>query len=181
MTACWSDSPVICAEAIAPNVAGTPHSLQPVEEHSVFDMSDITPSDTRASAFATHSGQPDQGSSTSTKQVTDTEEDYQETDSALDSESALGVAESPAESSSMQAAPSASLSSQADSFSWTADLMSKLSVTDKADSMVAMGSAPSATLSDFSAVETPKGSGQTVGSGQRGPKQGRRHSYGAHR
>ncbi len=155
-------------------------------------MSDITPKD--ASLSSTAAVRSDHGSrlgnrGSPTKDLTDNHEDDQDLDSTLDSESALGVPESPAESSTMRPAPSASLSSNADSFSWTADLMGRLSMEgskpggmpNTPDSMVAMGSAPSATLSEFSTVDAPGGSDQKEGLGHKGPRQGRRTSYGSNR
>ncbi len=177
-------------EADAPDDLGSAHILQPVDEDSVFDMSDITSNDdtglaNRAAAQSTHSGQH-QNNETPTQLPPDGTEDDQDAGSTLDSESALGIPESPAESSGMQDLPIASLSSHADSFSWSAALANKLSlddsqkqgVPDTPDSMVAMGSAPSTTLSDFSAVGEP---GEKEGSGQKGPTQGRRSSYSSNR
>ncbi|KAL0046957.1 hypothetical protein WJX82_002966 [Trebouxia sp. C0006] len=51
-------------------------------------------------------------------------------------------------------------------------------VPDTPDSMVAMGSVPSTTLSEFSAVGVP---GEKEGSGQKGSTQGRRSSYSSSR
>ncbi len=177
-------------EADAPDDLGSAQILQPVDEDSVFDMSDITSSDgtglaNRAAAQSARSGQ-NQNSDTPAQLPPDGTEDDQDAGSTLDSESALGIAESPAESSGMQDLPSASLSSHADSFSWSAALADKLSlddsqkqgVPDTPDSMMAMGSAPSATLSEFSAVGGP---GEKEGSGQKAPTQGRRSSYSSNR
>ena len=163
-------------EAGTPDELGTSHSLQPVDEESVFDaMSDITPSSLGHTNTAASQSDPpsqpqdDTGSLNGRPDCTPAiEDDEDELDSALDSESALGVPESPAESSFMQEASSASLPSTADSFSLTADLMGKLLLNrDKggcsattADSAAAVGSAPSTTLSEFSAVAAPRISGQ---------------------
>ncbi len=177
-------------EADAPGDQGSAQILQPVDEDSVFDMSDITSNDgtglaNHAAAQSAHSGQH-QTNNTPTQLPPDGTEGDQDVESTLDSESALGIPESPAESSGMQELPSASLSSHADSFSWSAALADKLSlddsqkqgVPDTPDSMVAMGSAPSTTLSEFSAVGGP---GEKEGSGKKGPTQGRRSSYSSNR
>ena len=174
-------------EADAPGDLGSAQSLQPVGEDSVFDMSDITSNDGSgvANHAAARSGQH-KLNATPTQLPPEGAEDDQDAGSTLDSESALGIPESPAESSGMQDLPSASLSSHADSFSWSAGLADKLSlddsqikgVPDTPDSMVAMGSVPSTTLSEFSAVGVP---GEKEGSGQKGSTQGRRSSYSSSR
>ena len=164
--------------------------LRPVDEDSVFDMSDITSNDgtglaNRAAAQSAPCGQH-QTNETPPQLPPDVTEDDQDIESTLDNESALGIPESPAESSGMQDLPGASLSGHADSFSWSAALADKLSlddsqkqgVPDTSDSMMTMGSAPSTTLSEFSAVG---GTGEKEGSGQKGPTQGRRSSYSSNR
>lgn len=116
-----------------------------------------------------------------------------ESDSALDTDSVSGVAESPAESSYMQPG------SQPSSYSLSTDLMSRLKLDQPLanrpegpgtpDSMVAMGSVPSTTLSDFSAVGAPGGSSvgasggsaQKEGSGNRRPRHLGRSSFGSKR
>ena len=180
------------SEADAPGDQGSAQILQPVDEDSVFDMSDITSNDgtglaNHAAAQSAHSGQH-QTNNTPTQLPPDGTEGDQDVESTLDSESALGIPESPAvcQSSGMQELPSASLSSHADSFSWSAALADKLSLDDSQkqgvpgtpDAMVTMGSAPSTTLSEFSAVGGP---GEKEGSGQKGPTQGRRSSYSSNR
>lgn len=177
-------------EVDAPDGLGSAQILQPLDEDSVFDMSDITSSGgtglaSRVAAQSARSGQH-QTNDTPTRFPPGGTEGDQDAGSTLDSESALGIPESPAESSGMQDLPSASLSSHADSFSWSAALADKLSLDDSQkegmpdtpDSMVAMGSAPSTTLSDFSAVGGP---GDREGLGQKGPTQGRRSSYSSNR
>ena len=174
-------------EADAPDDLASAQILQPVDEDSVFDMSDITSNDGTgvANRAAARSGQH-QTNETTTQLPPGGAKDDQDVGSTLDSESALGIPESPAESSGMQDLPSASLSSHADSFSWSAALADKLSlddsqkqgVPDTPDSMVAMGSVPSTTLSEFSAVGGP---GEKEGSGQKGSTQGRRSSYSSNR
>ena len=174
-------------EVAAPDALGAAPSLPPVDEDNVFDMSDITSADSQLpNHAAAQSAQPlESGRS-------DDAEDDQDAGGTLDNESALGVSESPAELSGMQEAPGASLSSHADSFTWSADFMNRLSLEGgqgnangmpgTPDSMAAMGSAPSTTLSDFSAANAPLGAlGQKEGSGQRGSRQGRRSSYGTNR
>ncbi|DBA78387.1 TPA: hypothetical protein ACH3X2_007892 [Trebouxia sp. C0005] len=177
-------------ETDAPDNLGSAQILQPVDEDTVFDMSDITSNDgtglaNHAAAQSAPSGQH-QTNDALTQLPPDGTEDDQDVGSTLDNESALGIPESLAESSGMQDLPSASLSSHADSFSWSAALADKLSlddsqkqgVPDTPDSMMAMGSAPSATLSEFSAVGEPGGK---EGSGQKGPRQPRRSSYSSNR
>lgn len=115
-----------------------------------------------------------------------------ESDSALDTDSVSGIAESPAESSYMQPG------SQPSSYSLSADLMSRLKLDQPLangsegpgtpDSMVAMGSVQSTTLSDSSAVGAPGGSSgppgssvQREGSGYRRPRHVGRSSLGSNR
>lgn len=180
-------------EAEAPDVLGDAPSLQPVEEDIVFDMADIASADARQSTqAAAQSAQHAQHQDRSVQEIPDDIMDDQDAGSTLEGESALGIPESPAESSDMQEAPGASLSSHADSITWSADFMSRLSLErgkgnsngmpGTPDSMAAVGSAPSTTLSDFSAANAPVGaSGQKEGSGQKGSGQGKRSSYGANR
>lgn len=180
-------------EVEAPDVLGDAPSLQPVDEDTVFDMADIASADTHQSTqAAAQSAQPAQHQDRSVQEIPDDTTDDQDAGSTLESESAVGVPESPAESSGMQEAPGASLSSHADSFTWSADFMSRLSLEKgkgdgngmpgTPDSMAAVGSAPSTTLSDFSAANAPVGaSSQKEGSGRMGSGQGKRSSYGANR
>ena len=187
-----------CAEAKGEGSAASGlQALQPVDEDSVFEMSDINASSTAPPHAATaqsrdldqqHDSMLDDTSSQA-REFSANNEQEQDLDSTLDSASVLGVPESPIESSSMQAASGATPSSQADSFSLSADLMRKLSLDQKQseagqeppDSTMAVGSAPSTTLSDFSAVNAAPGTRQgNRNSAQKGGGN-KRNSYGSNR
>ena len=185
-----------CAEAKGegPAVSGL-QALQPVDEDSVFEMSDINTSATGHAAAAQSQDLDQQrdsmldDTSSQARESSANNEQDQDLDSTLDSASVLGVPESPIEPSSMQAASGTTPSSQADSFSLSADLMRKLSLNqnqseagqEPPDSTLAVGSAPSTTLSDFSAVNGAPGTGQrNRGSAQKGGSN-KRNSYGSNR
>lgn len=159
-------------------------SLPPVDEDSVFDpISDIQPApapvaDPMRTVHDMDAGlEPEQLHA----QCND------ESDSALDTDSVSGIAESPAESSHMQPG------SQPSTYSLSTDLMSRLKLdqplADKSvgpgttpDSVMAMGSAPSTTLSEFSAVAAPSGpSAQKEGPGNRRQRNVGRSSFGSNR
>lgn len=159
-------------------------SLLPVDEDSVFDpMSDIQPApapvaDRTRTAHNTHARlEPEELHA----------QGNDESDSALDTDSASGIAESPAESSHMQPG------SQPSTYSLSTDLMSRLKLDQPLadrpvgpgttpDSVMAMGSAPSTTLSEFSAVGAPSGaSAQQEGSGNRRQRNVGRSSFGSNR
>lgn len=154
-----------------------------MDEDSVFDpMSDIQPSP--APVATSTDTQHDINTRLEPEQLQTQGND--ETDSVLDTDSVSGIAESPAESSHMQPG------SQPSTYSLSTDLMSRLKLdqplADKSvepgtpDSMVAMGSAPSTSLSEFSAVAAPPGaSAQKNGSGNRRHRNSGRPSFGSNR
>ena len=162
-----------------------------MEEDSVFDpISDIQPSPSPYTPSGTATGEPHTTLSSRPGPEQIHAQGNDESDSALDTDSVSGVAESPAESSYMQPG------SQPSSYSLSTDLMSRLKldqpIADRPegpgtpDSMVAMGSVPSTTLSDLSAVGAPGGSNlgasaQKEGSGNRRPRHQGRSSFGSSR
>lgn len=165
-----------------------------MDEDSVFDpISDIQPSPSPHTPSATATGEPHHALSSRPELEQLHAQGNDESDSALDTDSVSGIAESPADSSYMQSG------SQPSSYSLSADLMSRLKLDQPLgnqsegpgtpDSMVAMGSVPSTTLSDFSALGapgrsslgTPGGSAQKEGSGNRRPRHQGRSSFGSNR
>ena len=161
-------------------------SLWPVDEDSVFDpISDIQPS---PAPDATPIG-PARNIDSSLEPEQLHAQGNDESDSALDTDSVSGIAESPAESSHLQPG------SQPSTYSLSTDLMSRLKLDQPMamanrsagpgttpDSAMAMGSAPSTTLSEFSAVAGPPGgSAQKDGSGNRRQRNVGRSSFGSNR
>ena len=176
------------SDAVEPNADRT-SSLLPVDEDSVFDpMSDMASTPVTA-ALASNSTLNNTHSSAledSSNAHRHFDHTIDESDTAVDYDSVSGVADSPAESSFM---PSGS---HPDSYSLSSDLMSRLTleqplnnrsdgVVGTPDSMVAMGSAPSTTLSDFSAVGTPGGSAQKEGPPNRRARRSGKSNFSSHR
>lgn len=152
-------------------------------------MSDIAPSATPATPSPANDSTPHNARSNA---VEDSSRPHRhsdlvdESDTALESDSVSSIAESPADSSFM---PSGS---QPDSYSLSSDLMSRLTleqplinrsdeVVGTPDSMMAMGSVPSTTLSDFSAVGTPGSSAQKEGTPNRRARRSAKSNFGSNR